>query len=112
MNKTSLVKGADPPHLSTIAAYALSGTGDWEIRLSPKRDSVRSRQRRTEEAVVNLYSCLVIGAGNLLVTRQEFEAATDQDAMARARELFRDAPIAPHKAERFEVWGETRRISA
>ena len=60
---------------------------------------------------MNLYSCLVIGAGNLLVTRQEFEAATDQDAMARARELFRDAPIAPHNVERFEVWGGTRRIA-
>ena len=61
---------------------------------------------------MNLYSCLVIGAGNLLVTRQEFEAATDQAAMARARELFHNAPVTPHKAERFEVWGETRRISA
>jgi hypothetical protein len=61
---------------------------------------------------MNFYSCLVIGAGNLLVTRQEFEAATDQDAMAKARDLFRDAPVTSHKAERFEVWGETRRISA
>jgi hypothetical protein len=60
---------------------------------------------------MNLYSCLVIGAGNLLVTRQEFEAATDQDAMARARDLFRDAPVTPNKAERFEVWDEARRIS-
>jgi hypothetical protein len=73
---------------------------------------MRHRQRRTEEAVMNFYSCLVIGAGNLLVTRQEFEAATDQDAMAKARDLFRDAPVTSHKAERFEVWGETRRISA
>jgi len=40
-----------------------------------------------------LYSCLVIGAGNLLVTRQEFEAATDQDAMARAQDVFRAAPV-------------------
>lgn len=61
---------------------------------------------------MNLYSCLFIGAGNLLVTRQEFEAATDQDAMERARDLFRDAPVTPHKAERFEVWGEARRVYA
>jgi hypothetical protein len=61
---------------------------------------------------MNLYSCLVIGAGNLLVTRQEFEAATDQDAMAKARDFFRDAPVTPNKAERFEVWDKTRRISA
>ena len=61
---------------------------------------------------MNFYSCLVIGAGNLLVTRQEFEAATDQDAMARAQDVFRAAPVTPNKAVRFEVWGETRRISA
>jgi hypothetical protein len=32
--------------------------------------------------------------------------------MAKARDFFRDAPVMSHKAERFEVWGETRRISA
>lgn len=61
---------------------------------------------------MNSYSCLFIGAGNLLLSRQEFEAATDEDAMARARDLFRQAPAAPDEARRFEVWDDVRRVSA
>ena len=61
---------------------------------------------------MNSYSCLFIGAGNLLLTRQEFEAVTDQEALERARDLFRDAPVARDKAQRFEVWGEDRRVCA
>ena len=56
------------------------------------------------------YSCLVIGAGNLVLKRQTFEAATDQDAMTRARDLFRDSASLPQDVRRFEVWGADRRV--
>ena len=31
------------------------------------------------------YDCLLIGSGNLILARQKFEAATDQEAMETAR---------------------------
>jgi len=56
------------------------------------------------------YDYILIGAGNLILGRQKFEAATDQEATARARDLFGHAPRSPQKAERFEVWGGDRRM--
>ena len=58
------------------------------------------------------YDYLLIGAGNLILARQKFETATDQEATARARDIFGHASRSPQKAERFEVWGDDRRVCA
>jgi hypothetical protein len=49
---------------------------------------------------MNFYSCLVIGAGNLLIKRQEFEAATDGES---ARPL-------PRRTHHAEQGGEIRSL--
>jgi len=56
------------------------------------------------------YNYLAIGAGNLVLARQSFEAVTDQDAFTRAQDIFRGARPSQEKVERFEIWTDDRRI--
>ena len=58
------------------------------------------------------YSCLFVGVGNLVLTRQTFEAATDHQAMEKARDLFRHSPVSPDQARRLVVWCDDRRVGA
>jgi hypothetical protein len=56
------------------------------------------------------YDYLLIGAGNLILARQKLQAATDQEATATARDLFGRASGSRQKGQRFEVWGDDRRV--
>jgi hypothetical protein len=56
------------------------------------------------------YDYILVGAGNLVLARQKFEAASDQEVMARGRDLFGQASRSPQTGQRFEVWGDDRRV--
>ena len=61
---------------------------------------------------MSAYNYLAIGAGNLVLARQSFEATTDQQAFARAQDIFRRAQPSLENVQRFEIWADDRRVFA